>query len=77
MENKETEPRDVTTDDLRMVECTIDHQKSVVPIKYPITRNGVKDLKPIVILKLGQNQSIDITCLAKKGKGKQHIKWSP
>lgn len=46
-------------------------------MKYPITRNGVTELKPIVILKLGQNQSIDITCLAKKGKGKQHIKWSP
>jgi hypothetical protein len=34
-------------------------------------------MKPIVILKLGENQSIDVTCLAKKGKGKQHVKWSP
>lgn len=53
-----------------MVEYTIDHQKSVIPIKYPIVRNDVKELRPIVILKLGQNQSIDISCLAKKGKGK-------
>lgn len=34
-------------------------------------------MRPIVILKLGQNQSVDISCLAKKGRGKQHVKWSP
>lgn len=36
VDNKERDPREVTTDDLRLVECSIDHQKSVVPIKYPV-----------------------------------------
>ena len=31
----------------------------------------------IVIARLAQGQSIDMTCIAKKGIGKDHAKWSP
>ncbi len=28
-------------------------------------------------MKLGKNQALDIDCIAKKGIGKVHSKWSP
>lgn len=40
-----------------------------------------KTVKPVYewipIVKLGKNQEIDIECIAKVGRGKDHAKWSP
>lgn len=50
-----------------------------MPVKTLVpNRNGDGfSSRPILLLKLGINQEIDIECIAKKGQGKEHAKWSP
>ena len=76
--------RNVTTDDLKQelkndmgMQGKIDHQTSVKPITYPIVINGERVVRPILIMKLGKNQQLDLDCIATKGIGKEHAKWSP
>ena len=52
-------------------------QKSVQPVIYSV-RKGSNTLKRFLpIIKLGPGQSFEAECIAKKGIGKQHAKWSP
>jgi DNA-directed RNA polymerase II subunit RPB3 len=67
---------DVTTAHLKF-EAISDNQKSVKPVKYAITKNGENVEREVLIMKLGKNQELDLDCVAKKGQGKQHAKWSP
>lgn len=76
--------RNVTTDDLKQefrqdsqMQSKIDHQSSVKPITYTVPLNGQIHQRPILIMKLGKNQQLDLECVATKGMGKEHAKWSP
>ena len=63
---------DVTSDDL------VCQDKRILPVQYsnstekfPSTKTG------ILIVKLRKNQEIQVRCVARKGIGKDHAKWSP
>lgn len=49
-------------------------QRSVRPVEYTSLRG---EEKGVPIVKLQSNQEIDLECVAKKGTGKIHQKWSP
>jgi len=67
---------DVTTAHLKL-EASTDTQRAVKPVKYSFVKNGEIVEREILIMKLGKNQELDLDCVAKKGQGKQHAKWSP
>lgn len=76
--------RNVTTDDLKPeyrpeghVQGKVDHQMSVKPVTYPVTINGETNIRSPLIMKLGKNQQLDMECVATKGIGREHGKWSP
>jgi len=44
----------------------------------PVDRKSVRPVyNNIPIVKLGRNQEIELECIAKVGRGKDHAKWSP
>lgn len=47
----------------------------IVPVRYTNEEGNEED--PILIVKLGKNQKIDVQCIVRKGTGKEHAKWSP
>lgn len=63
----------VTSADIRANKPRKEHQKSVLPITFPV--NG--QMRPIPIMKLGKNQELVAECVAQKGMGQIHAKWSP
>ena len=54
---------------------TPDIPTTVVPVQY-VDDEG-KEEDPILIMKLGKNQQLDMKLVARKGTGKIHAKWSP
>lgn len=45
--------------------------------EYDMEGRPSSDEDGVTIVKLGRNQEIDLTCIAKKGVGKEHAKWCP
>jgi DNA-directed RNA polymerase II subunit RPB3 len=70
VKNTDLEVRNVTSRDLK---CTSEVNQDVKPIDADNENND----HAILIVKLGTNQEISMTCTAKKGIGKEHAKWSP
>lgn len=84
VKNLNEEVRQVTTDDLKLdyrpetqIQGKIDHQMSVRPVTYPVTLNGETQVRSVLIMKIGKNQQLDLECVATKGVGKDHGKYSP
>ena len=84
VKNLNDEIRNVTTDDLKseyrgdpQIQGKIDHQMSVKPLTYPVILGGEVHQRSVLIMKLGKNQQLDLECVATKGIGKEHAKWSP
>lgn len=48
---------------------------SVLPVRY--TNDDGQEDDPILLLKLSRNQAVDVQCVARKGTGREHAKWSP
>ncbi|KNC78337.1 hypothetical protein SARC_09234 [Sphaeroforma arctica JP610] len=63
--------QNVTTKDL------IAESSDFVPISTRGEDNAYDDSDDILIVKLRLGQGIKIKCIAKKGTGKEHAKWSP
>jgi DNA-directed RNA polymerase II subunit RPB3 len=63
--------RDVTSDDL------ISHDERVKPVSFGGTGGGSAKSGGILIAKLRKNQQLSLKCIARKGTGKDHAKWSP
>lgn len=70
------------------VKCTTDQTRDIHDTDLISTHDIVRPLSmpspanphpqpPILIAKLRRNQEIKIRCIAKKGIGKEHSKWSP
>jgi DNA-directed RNA polymerase II subunit RPB3 len=74
VKNEGTEPIEVTSEDLRQEEVETEDQRSVKPVEYQSV-NG--EPRKILIMKLQSNQELDLECVAQKGQGKFHAKWSP
>ena len=47
----------------------------LMPVTY-IDENRNEE-PPITLVKIARNQSVEFECIAKKGIGKVHAKWSP
>lgn len=77
VKNTEDEKLLVTSNDIRPVKAKSEHQKSVVPAEYELMVKNEIQKRSIPIVKLGKNQEIWIECMAKKGIGQDHAKWSP
>lgn len=80
--NEGSNDLDVTSNDL----TSKSNLYNVYPINHPsLPQNqmtshnpdDVTDKNPIVIAKLASGQTIDLDCVAIKGIGKDHAKWSP
>lgn len=72
--NTSEEPLIVTSADLQVISNPrSEKQKIVRPFTFP-TEEGSK---PVPIIKLGKNQELDLDCVAQKGIGQIHAKWSP
>lgn len=65
---------EVTSNDIKL-EAGEDETHMVMPVRY-LDNNGEEE-DPILIMKLSKNQKVDFRCIAKKGNGKMHAKWSP
>lgn len=72
--NEGKETVEVTSFDLRQEEIETEDQKSVKPVEY--TSVGGEQ-RGVLIMKLQANQELDLECIAQKGQGKLHAKWSP
>eukprot|EP00899_Mesostigma_viride_P006905 jgi/Mesvir1/16215/Mv08473-RA.1 len=72
--SRQEETLDVTSRDLRPTDPTM----GVVPVDHvPSEDDAGGESKAVLILKLRQNQQIKLRCIARKGIGKDHAKWSP
>jgi len=69
--NDSSEPRDVTSRDL------YSNNPNVIPVDCQLNAEGKPIQEPILIMKLGKDQELKLTAIAKKGVGKEHAKWSP
>ena len=49
----------------------------IVPINYKSLDSKEQDLPGVLIVKLRKNQELKVKCIARKGIGKDHAKWSP
>ncbi len=76
VKNTTNQPLEVTSADLVQDSITKEHQKGVLPVRFTLPNNENQQ-RHIPIMKLGPNQQLDIECIAKKGQGKEHAKWSP
>lgn len=63
--------RDVTSEDL------VSYDKRVKPVSFHDASTGAWKSNAILIAKLRKNQEISMKCIARKGTGKDHAKWSP
>lgn len=65
------------------VRCTEDQTRDVTSNELRSTHEDVRPVlesatsPAILIVKLRKNQEIKLRCIAKKGVGKEHAKWSP
>ena len=65
------------------VRCTDDHTRDVTSREFISQEAKVApvlagdDDPGILVVKLRKNQEIKVRCIAKKGVGKEHAKWSP
>lgn len=64
---------DVTSNDIKL-EAGQDG-RGVMPVVY-YNEQGQEE-NPILIMRLSRNQILDFRCIAKKGIGRIHAKWSP
>lgn len=62
---------DVTSGDLT---C---QDKRIQPVEYNSSESANSTNSGILIVKLRKNQEIQVRCVARKGVGKDHAKWSP
>eukprot|EP01064_Diplonema_japonicum_P033416 TRINITY_DN6573_c4_g1_i1.p1 TRINITY_DN6573_c4_g1~~TRINITY_DN6573_c4_g1_i1.p1 ORF type:complete len:441 (+),score=75.09 TRINITY_DN6573_c4_g1_i1:36-1325(+) len=63
----------VTSVDLKNAMEPSDKGANINPIHHPC----VQDTYPIVLVELARGQEIHVKCVARKGIGKEHSKWSP
>lgn len=70
----EDEIREITTMDLKFDENEFTQTNSVTPVKF---KSIFGEEVGVTIAKLKKDQEIDLECIAKKGFGKDHAKWSP
>ena len=63
--------RDVTSEDL------FSHDERVKPVCFWGNDGQVEKSSAILIAKLRKNQQLSLKCIARKGTGKDHAKWSP
>lgn len=75
VKNNENEIMQVTSADLFQDGSRQEHQKSVKPVRYKLP-NKPSEERDVLIVKLGPNQELDLECLARKGIGKNHAKFS-
>ena len=77
VKNVEDKYLTVTSNDLIPVKARSEHQQSVRPVHFDIELNDEIKRRFIPIVKLGKNQELWAECIAKKGIGQDHTKWSP
>ena len=74
--NESENPIDVCSNQLKLVQATTEKQKSVVPVRFKLNPES-EEWRDILLMKLGRNQVLKLTCVAHKGKGQKHAKFSP
>lgn len=77
VKNDTNEIMDVTTESLIPDPDHKGEQKTVAPVKYKVNTGKEVVERDVLIMKLGPRQQLTFDCVAKKGIGKDHIKWSP
>lgn len=63
--------RDITSEDL------VSYDERVRPVLFKGATSGSTNSGGVLIAKLRKNQQISLKCIARKGSGKDHAKWSP
>ena len=66
---------EVTSAALEQEAARQEHQRLVRPVRYRLPHAAAE--RDILLVKLGPNQELDLECLAAKGLGREHAKWSP
>lgn len=74
VKNDGTDTVEVTSFDLKQEDIETEDQRSVKPVEYTSVTG---EPRGILIMKLQANQELDLECIAQKGQGKLHSKWSP
>jgi DNA-directed RNA polymerase II subunit RPB3 len=74
VKNNGTDTIEVTSYDLKQEDAETEDQRSVRPVEYTSIHG---EPRHILIMKLQANQELDLECIAQKGQGKLHSKWSP
>jgi DNA-directed RNA polymerase II subunit RPB3 len=68
----------VKNESSEVLDVTTHHLVAIGPNPFEVAPvHDVVSGDHIVICKLGKNQEINLTCVARKGIGKEHAKWSP